>query len=404
MADIEVKELTSDELSAILHGGADKIVPPPKGNTEPIKQDDPVELVDKKDDIKVEKKEDVDPDFKWDELDKMLDTKDPDKKDTDTNKTPDDNTDNKPKGGRKVTDLVAVVNEMIQEELLFGFEDGEPKTIEEAKELIKLNLEQKDKQSEDKFWETKLSKYSPQIQAIIEYAERGGTDVSPLISAISEIERTGEFDVEKENDQEEIIKEYLKVSGWDEADIKEEIETSKDLGKLKQKAEKFLPKLNQMKEQRIQMIMEEQEQAKAQAEQTRKQYLKHLKDNLDKPKVGEIKLDRSDKANLWDALTNIKYTSWNGQPTNGFFKKLEELQTARDGNYEQFLEAVHLVMNRESFIEKIRSEIQTKQAAETARRLKTEQTRKASSESSVDDDEAPISKSTIRRTFKNPWG
>lgn len=399
MADIEVKELSNDELSAILYGGSETPAPVEKEKEVPV----PIEKVDE---IKKEKPAKAgDTEFDWTDLEKLADEKVeegkeekiilPTEKDIKV-ETP------LPNKGRKPTDLVSAVNELIEEELLFPFEDGVPKTIEEAKELIRLNLSQKEKGSEDKFWENKVSKYSPQIQAIIEYAEKGGTDVAPLLSAISEIERSGDFDIEKEKDQEDVIKEYLKINGWDDADIKEEIETAKDLGKLKTKAEKFLPKLNQMNEQRIQVIMEEQEQSKARAEETRKEYLKNLKVNLDKPKVGEVKLERNDRASLWDALTNIKYTSWNGQPTNGFFKKLEELQTAKDGNYEHFLEIVHLATNREAFIEKIREEIGTKQAAESARKLKIEQTRKATSESSIDE-ETPA-KNTIRRTFKNPWG
>lgn len=405
MADVEVKELTQQELSAILYGGSDQ-------PAAPTKVDKPEEKVveekvedTKKDDKKPEPKTPVDTNFNWTDLEKSLekdkDANDESKVNTDLpNKTPDNK--ESPKPGRKVTDLLSVVNELIEEKLLFEFEDGAPKTIEEAKELIRLNLDQKEKTTDDQVWERKLSSYSPQIQAIIEYADKGGTDVSPLITAISEIERTGDFDVEKEKDQEDIIKEYLKISGWDESDIKEEIETAKDLGKLKQKAEKFFPKLNQMNQERIQMIMEEQRQVQEQVEATRKEYLKNLKNNLDKPKIGEIKLERSDRASLWDALTNIKYTSWNGQPTNGFFKKIEELQTAKDGNYEHFLEIVHLATNREAFIEKIREEIKTEQASETARKLKIEQTRKASTETSVGDERE--TKNTIRRAFKNPWG
>ena len=35
--------------------------------------------------------------------------------------------------------------ELVEKEELFGFEEGEVKTIEEAKELIKLNLKEKEK-------------------------------------------------------------------------------------------------------------------------------------------------------------------------------------------------------------------------------------------------------------------
>jgi hypothetical protein len=400
MAQVDVTPLSQDELTSILYGNSDSVLIPEEGEKTP-------EKVEVKEQEEKRFKQPIDTNFDWNELDNL--DKDKEKEElTETKVVPlkkDETVEVKEekKVGRKTTDLVAITSELVEEGILFNFVDGPPKTNDEAKELIKLNLSEKEKGSEDQWWEKKVSNYSPQVQAILDYAEKGGSNISPLLNAISEVERTGEFDIEKESDQEAIIQEYLKVSGWDESDIKEEIETSKDLGKIKAKAEKFLPKLNQMKQERIQLIMEEQADRDAQAQEAKREYLKTLKANLDKPKVGEVKLEKGERALLWDSLTNIKYTSWNGQPTNAFFKKLEEMQMSKDGNYEHFLELVHLAVDRETFIKKIREEIKTQEASSTARKLKIEQTKKASSEAAAEDEPKSDNKNTIRRAFKNPY-
>jgi hypothetical protein len=374
MANTEVKPITSDELNSILHGNVESVLAP-------IESTKPVEpIVDQKT-TESTPKEEIKTDFTMRELDELAKS-----------------IDATPKIEEEKGDFVSKINELIEQNVLFGFEDGEVKSLEDALELIRLNLDQKGQETEDKAWEDKIKTYSPQVQAIIDYAERGGTDITPLLSAISEAERSSTFEIESEKGQEDIVREFLKISGWDEKDIDEEIELSKDINKLKNKAEKFLPRLNQMREERIAVIMQEQEQRKAEAQKLRESYLNTLKGTLDKSKVGEVKLERNDKAILWDALTNVKHTSWNGQPVTGFYKRLEELQSK--DNFENYLELVHLAMDRQGFINKLRTEITTKEAAETARKLKIEQTRKPSSNV---EPERESRNNVVSRGFKNPY-
>lgn len=400
MAQTEVKTITQDELSQILHGDVSSVLLP----EEPTKKEEPV--------IKKEATEGfkplVDTNFNWTELKEKLDGNiDPELPPVVTNTESTEpvivKDDTEKKAGRKPSDPVTLVNELVESGVLFDFEDGPAKTIEEAKELIKLNIEENKKTSADKFWEDKIKTYSPQVQAIIHYAEGGGADVTPLLSAISQVEKTSEFNVEDEAGQEAIISEYLKVTGWGDEEIKEEIETAKDLNKLKKKAEAFLPKLNQMHEQRIQMIMAEQEETRREAESARRNYLNTIKTTLDKDKLGDVKLSRQEKAMIWDGLTDVKYTSWSGQPTNLFFKKLEELQAGDKADYDHFLEVVYNTLNRTSFKEKIRTEINNQVTADTVKKLKIQETKKSSTQEGFFDDGERKPNSVKRSSFKNPW-
>lgn len=396
MAQTEVKPISQDELSQILSGNVESVLTP----TDPKKTENTPGF-----------KPIVDTDFSWKELETLDGKKEEEEVITDpaaavikTEVVPTDPVkDAEPaKAGRKPTDPVSLVNELVEAGVLFDFEDGPAKTIEDAKELIRLNIEENKKSTSDKFWEDKVKTYSPQVQAILHYAEGGGADVTPLLSAISQVEKTSEFDIESEAGQEAIISEYLKVTGWGEEEIKEELETSKDLNKLKSKAEKFLPKLNQMHEQRIQMIMAEQEERQKEADQARRGYLTTIKNTLDKEKLGDVKLSRQEKAMIWDGLTDVKYTSWSGQPTNLFFKKLEELQAGDKADYDHFLEIAYLTLNRLAFKDKIKTELKNEVTADTVKKLKIQEAKRSNTQEGFFEEEKRPN--VVKRSqFKNPW-
>lgn len=210
MAQTEVKPISQDELSQILGGNVDSVLTP-ENKDETKKEPEHKQEAFKKV---------VDTEFSWTELEDLVKKEEDSEQSndqTDTNKTSEE----KKTPGRKTSDLVSMVNDLVEAKDLFGFEDGPVKTIEEAKELIKLNIEQTKKTNDTDIWQEKIKTYSPQVQAILHYAEQGGSDVTPLISAIAEVERTTNFDLETENGQEQIISEYLKFTGWAEEDIKD---------------------------------------------------------------------------------------------------------------------------------------------------------------------------------------
>lgn len=396
MAQTEVTQVSQEDLSSILAGRVDSILTPE------IKDETKVE---KKEEVSTKFKQPIDTNFSWDDLHKLNgeETKEEDTEGGGGTVGEAATTEEKKTPGRKATDLVSAVNDLVESGVLFPFEDGAPKTIEEAKELIKLNLTESKNTTDEDVWKKKIETYSPQIQAILHYAEQGGGDVTPLLSAISEVEKNTNLDLETEVGQENVITEFLKVSGWSEEDIKEEIETAKDLGKLKTKAEKFLPKLTQMNQERIQLLMDEQSERERQAQDARNRYLTTIKTTLDKDKLGDVKLTRQEKALIWDGLTDIRHKSWSGQPTNMFFKKLEEMQAGDKVDYDHFLEIVYHTLNRGAFKDKLREEIKTAEAVDTVRKLKTQE-RKATTQETLYDEE-PNKRNVIKRQgFKNPWG
>lgn len=309
----------------------------------------------------------------------------------------------KPKG-RKPVELVTLVNQLIEDNILEPFEDSEVKTIEDAKELIKSNLEARESVSEDKWWENKINKYSPQIQAILHYAENGGTDVAPLLSAISKIEEVIDLDPSTDAGMEEIVRQTLKIKGFDDEEIADQISTFKDLDKLKAKAEKFLPELKNLQQKQVTMLMQEQEQRQEEARKATDIYISTIKDTLDKEIVGGIKLQREDKAKIYEALAFPNKTSLNGVPTNGFVKALENLQFGKDQDYEHFANIVLFAIDKEAFLEKIKVTIKNEVQTDTAKKLRSSKTTTANTEQNFESKQLPKKTGINRDSFKNPFG
>lgn len=329
----------------------------------------------------------------------------PNKEEDDEDETPQAQTQNPAspaKPGRKSSDLVSTINQLVAEELIFGYEDGDVKTIEEAKELIKSNLKEREKVSFDKVWEEKIKTYSPQVQAILHYAEQGGSDVTPLLSAISKIESTAELTLDTAEGQEAIVREMLHSKGFDADEIKDQIETFKDLDKLKAKAEKFLPELNKVKEREFQRILKEQEDQKAQALEASRVYLQTIQNTLSKDTIKDVKLKREDKAKIFEALAYPKYNSLGGGQTNGFVKALEDLQFGQKSDYEHFLNIVRYTVDPEGFVKDIRESVKTEVTAEQVKRLRTAKTSSANTEDTIQGN-GPARKTIQRSEFKNPF-
>lgn len=308
------------------------------------------------------------------------------------------------KAGRKPVDLLSVVSQLIEEEVLQPFEEGtELKTIEDAKDLIRLNLQSRESITEDQVWESKVKKYSPQVQAILHYAEQGGTDIAPLLKSIAEVETTVDLTLDSEKSQEEIVRQVLRIKNFDDEEIEDQIATLKDLDKLKAKAEKFLPELKNMKQQQLTMLMQKQKERQDEAAEATRTYLTTVQETLSKDAVKGVKLQREDKAKIYEALAAARHTSLNGVPTNGFVHSLEEMQFGKNADYELFLSVVHHAVDPEGFMEKIRASLKNEVNADTVKKLKSSKSTTANTEESFEN--KPSKKNVITRsTFKNPFG
>ena len=148
-----------------------------------------------------------------------------------------------PKKGRKrIEGISDVFAKLIKDDKIIPFDDDkelDDYTAKDWEELIQANLDEKVNQVRQETPKQFFQSLPEELQIAAKYVADGGKDLKTLFGALSRVEETRELDVKNENDQEQIIREYLGATGYGTAEeIKEEIEIWKDLGKLQQQANK----------------------------------------------------------------------------------------------------------------------------------------------------------------------
>lgn len=319
------------------------------------------------------------------------------------------------KAGRKVTDLVQIVNQLITEDVLSGYQDAEGnsveiKTIDEAKQLIKDNLAESGKDKKEEWKKEYREEFSPQVQAILHYAEQGAqsaTQLFQLMGAIQQVEEAVEIDMNTPQGHEQVIRQTYKAKGFKDSYIDKQVNILRDLGedKIKEEAEELYPELVQAKQEQVKRVLAEQDVRRREAEEASKVYVSTIKQTLSKDVVGGIKLSREDKAKLYEAVTQPKYTSLNGSPTNLFVKTLEDLQFGKNANYEHFMNVVQYAIDPKSFVEKLKTSVGNDIADDTFRKLKTAKGTAATSVGDNSSERGALPKKGIKKggDFVNPF-
>lgn len=401
--------LTDEQAAAIWSGQTTSLLGMETTKVEP-------KVEEKKTEVKQEEtKQEDKPVIKAEELDNLFSEETTTTDDTTTDNTSVDAT-GKKVGGRKVTDLVQVVNQLITDDVLFGYQDAEGnsveiKTIDEAKQLIKDNLAESGKDKKEEWKKEYREEFSPQVQAILHYAEQGAqsaTQLFQLMGAIQQVEEAVEIDMDTPQGHEQVIRQIYKAKGFKDSYIDKQVNILKDLGedRIKVEAEELYPELVQAKQEQVKRVLADQEIRRKEAEEASKVYVSTIKQTLSKDVVGDIKLSREDKAKLYEAVTQPKYTSLNGSPTNLFVKTLEDLQFGKNANYEHFMNVVQYAIDPKSFVEKLKTSVGNDIADDTFRKLKTAKGTVATSVGDNSSERSALPKKGIKKggDFVNPFG
>ncbi len=403
MSKERVQELTDEMAAALWSGGTASIA----GFEEPAAEEE-VEIEEEEKEIDPNSATPIDDDqissvFAGEEIEDV----EPDKED----KNPAQPAKAKPVAtpGRKPSDLVTMVNQLVAEDILLGLfnekdELIEVKTIDEAKALIKDNLAEKEKLTVESIWEDKVKSYSPQIQTILKYAEQGAqsaTELLDLMQNIKEVEDANEMDIKTKEGQISVIREAYKAKGFKDAYIDKNIKRLEDLDALEEEAQDLSQELIQLRANQVRQRLSEQSKRQEEAAEAAKSYFKTIQDTLSKDQVNGIKLAREDKAKIYKALIDDRYTSLSGSKTNEFVKTLEDLQFGKDANYEHFLSVVQYTVDPKGFIEKLKASVKNEVTEETVKRLKSSRQVQANSDVS---DTGNTGRKGIKKTgFKNPF-
>ena len=292
-----------------------------------------------------------------------------------------------PKKGRKrIEGISDVFSKLIKDEKIIPFDDDKELDDYSAKdweELIQANLDEKVNQVRKETPKQFFNSLPEELQIAAKYVADGGKDLKTLFGALSRVEETRELDVKNENDQEQIIREYLGATGYGTAEeIKEEIDIWKDLGKLEQQANKFKPKLDKMQEKVVAKRLQEQEMRKKKQQQASETYMNSVYETLKGGEINEIKLDRKTQSLLYNGLVEPAYPSISGKNTNLLGHLLEKYQFV-EPNYPLITEALWLLADPKGYKAKLMEKGESVATEKTVRKLKTAQSQKASSAASV---------------------
>jgi hypothetical protein len=314
------------------------------------------------------------------------------------------NEEESPKGGRPKVDksgMVETFSKLIEEGVLIGFEDEKPMdeySLKDWKELLQANFEEKERAIKEQTPKEFFEALPEELQYAAQYVANGGNDLKGLFSALAQVEEVRSLDPTDEMDQEQIVRSYLRATGFgNDEDIDEEIVTWKDLGKLEQQANKFKPKLDKMQESIVAQKIAEQEQMKAQQEHAASAYMDNVYEALKPSELAGIKLDKKTQAMLYAGLVQPNYPSISGRNTNLLGHLLEKHQFV-EPNYPLVAEALWLLADPEGYKSKIMDQGKNKVVENTVRQLKTEQGRKISSTVPDDKEDEPKQRKIPRQT------
>lgn len=295
------------------------------------------------------------------------------------------NDDDPDKGGRPKLDktgMAQLVETLIKDEIILPFEDDEKKledyTMDDYKELIQLNFQNKEQQIKQETPKEFFESLPTELQYAAEYVANGGQDLKGLFRALAASEETKALSIDTEQGQEQAAKQFLQASnfGTDE-EIQEQIDSWKDLDKLEDKAKQFKPKLDAMQEQVVQRRVKEQEAMKAKREESAQKYADSIFETLDKGELNGIKMNSKVQNMIYSGLIQPNYKSASGQPTNMLGHLLEKHQYI-EPNHGLIAEALWLLADPDGYRSEITKTASNSVAAETARKLKLEQADKNS--------------------------
>ena len=302
------------------------------------------------------------------------------------------------KSGRKKVDksgLIDTFSKLIEEGLIMPFEDDKPLeeySMKDWKELIQANFEHRENSIKEQTPKEFFESLPGELQYAAEYVARGGTDMKGLFRALAAVEETRSLDVSNPDHQEMIVRQYLQTTNFGNGDqdlIEEQIEEWIEAGSLNKKAQQFKPKLDQKEDEILQMKLAQQEQFRQQQQAQKEAYMSNIYHTLKPAELNGVKIDAKRQKFLWDELTTVKYGSMTGKPTNLLGKLLEEYQFGKEPRYDLIAETLWLLSDPDDYKENLRKQAKNEVAAETARKLKTEEARKISSSTRDDQDDDP---------------
>jgi len=230
-------------------------------------------------------------------------------------------------------DLLNVINALATEGTLDLFENREIKTVDDIRDLLTANINDKISLVNENIFQEQLSTLPPQFQSVMKYGLSGGQDVKTLLEQWGETERVFSIDVTTDEGKAEVVREYLTLSQYGTPEIiNKDIETWKNLGTLDEKVDIFKPKLEQFHVEQIKSI---ENQARFQQEQEAtyfNQYTEAVGQVLSQSDLNGLKLGNEVKQYVYENTQPIYQSQLTGKSIDGLQAVIEELKFGQNAN------------------------------------------------------------------------
>lgn len=286
--------------------------------------------------------------------------------------------------------MAEVVNKLIEAGKIIPFDDDKPLeeySLKDYQELIEANFQEIENKVRQQTPLEFFDSLPHELQYAAKYVADGGQDLKGLFKVLAAAEEVRELNPSVEKDQEQIVREYLRVTNFGSAeDIQEEIDAWKDRGDLEAKALKFKPKLDAMQEDVVQRRIAQQEQMRQQQQQAAQQYMENVYNTVSVAEINGLKMDKKVQGMLYNGLVQPNYPSISGRPTNMLGHLLEKYQYV-EPNYPLIAEALWLLADPDGYRAKVKEQGKTEAVEKTVRQLKTEQAKMQTSAPVVEKEE-----------------
>jgi len=304
-------------------------------------------------------------------------------------------------GKKRLSDMSKVFKDMIDKDQIVPFDDDkelDDYTAKDWKELIEANLDERGNKVRRETPKQFFNSLPQELQVAAKYVADGGQDLKGLFGALAQVEHARDFSIDTVEGQEHVVREYLNVTGYGNAEeVNEEIEIWKDLGKLEKQASKFKPKLDKMQEQVVTKKLQQQQQMRDQQQKASENYMSSVYNTLKDGKVGDMKVNKKTQALLYNGLVNPQYPSINGENTNLLGHLLEKYQFV-EPNYSLVTEALWLLADPKGYKSQIMTKGTNTAVEQTVRKLKTAQSNKLAASGGMTSSEKTPKRRTLPRS------
>jgi hypothetical protein len=304
--------------------------------------------------------------------------------------------------GKSKDSFVSYLKNKIESQEFVTFDDYDEKVpldeylsslpLKELQTLADENLKYKEQSIQEKIAADFIESLPEELKIAAEYWQQGGEDFKGLFQALGHVREIQELDPTVDSDQKEIVRQYFRnVGDLTEDEIEAQVEEWDDMSLLKKKAEMLKPKLDNMKKQMVEQRKKEAELQNVRKQEAQRKYVDSVYEALKSDNLNGVPVDVKKREALYRSLVNAEYTSISGGNTNKLGHLLEKYQVT-EPNYTKIAKVLWLLEDEEGYEKALLQKGASIKAEEIAKKLKTVQSDKSSSNSSYGESKESVRK------------